>query len=199
MIVHNQTLVAEAQRDLLAQFQNSPNLNGLVAALVQQAQDLEDATNQLLTQTSLDTAIGAQLDVIGEILSLDRGSLTDEEYRADLRIRVLIITSSGTADDILNVLIARYGFGLFRWTIKDGVTAEFDITLNDSSIAMTPVEAEVMANYISAVKAAGVRFLLSYPPSNAVDGQYFSFGSMPDAEGDSFGFDDGAFSGVIEG
>lgn len=198
MISYKTTHVSEAQKELLMQFWSSPNLQGTISSVVRQVQGLEDVTHEFHTKLSLDVAEGAQLDIIGRIVSLDRGNADDATYRNRLRVRILTMTSSGTQQDILEILHLRYGYGLSRWTLKDGTIAEFVVSYNDGNAPLTTTQAREMANYVKAAKAAGVRFYLEYVPVEEASGQYFSFGSLPDIEGDSFGFDYGAFSGVVE-
>ena len=63
------------KRRLLQQFKNSDNLIAFIDALIAGQGDLEVVLDQLLTQRSLDTAIGQQLDIIGEIVGQPRDIL----------------------------------------------------------------------------------------------------------------------------
>lgn len=57
---------------LLQQYRSSVNLIGLIDALIAGQGDLELVLDQLLTQRGIDTAFGAQLDIIGEIVGQPR-------------------------------------------------------------------------------------------------------------------------------
>lgn len=57
---------------LAYQFTNSPNLKAFLEAFLQQFQDLDVSRLQLLNERYLETAIGVQLDGIGEIVGIDR-------------------------------------------------------------------------------------------------------------------------------
>lgn len=57
---------------LLQQYKSSLNLIGLIDALIEGQGDLETVLDQLLTERGIDTAIGAQLDIIGEIVGQPR-------------------------------------------------------------------------------------------------------------------------------
>ena len=57
---------------LLEQFKQSSNLIGLIDALQLGQEDLETTLHQMLTLRSINTAEGAQLDIIGEILGQSR-------------------------------------------------------------------------------------------------------------------------------
>ena len=88
---------------LLTQFQRCPNFLRLLAPIAEQAQQLEAAFYQLIVNTSLDNATGAQLDIIGWIIKRPRRGLPDSEYRAILRVEILVHKSSGTFDDIYEI------------------------------------------------------------------------------------------------
>lgn len=64
--------IKQAQDLLIEQYKESPNLVALIGAHTIQLQDIDDTTNQLLNERDIDTAIGAQLDVIGRIVVLER-------------------------------------------------------------------------------------------------------------------------------
>jgi|GEM_PF-1755729 len=68
-------------------------------------QDLEDANNQLLTQRNLFTAVGVQLDGLGQILDLERkDGESDEDYRERLKFQVFINEGTGTPEEVIAVL-----------------------------------------------------------------------------------------------
>tara|TARA_R110000803_G_scaffold13482_1_gene37854 strand:- start:5209 stop:5925 length:717 start_codon:yes stop_codon:yes gene_type:complete len=60
---------------LLQQFKSSTNLIALIDALIEGQGELETVLDQLLTQRSVETAIGLQLDIIGEIVGQPRSIL----------------------------------------------------------------------------------------------------------------------------
>ena len=57
---------------LAVQFRESPNLIGYIQALLDEGDDLETAFQQILNERSIDTAIGVQLDILGEIVDQAR-------------------------------------------------------------------------------------------------------------------------------
>ena len=110
--------VAQALGRLAEQYKNKPLIAGMVAALVQQFQDLDDAAWQLATECYLYNdaelggatvyyeAEGLQLDVLGVILGMRRQALTDDEYRLVLRAQVKLNRSSGTTEELLTIFHA---------------------------------------------------------------------------------------------
>lgn len=100
---------SEAVLRLLQQFRGKPKLEAMLGIVTHQIQQLEDAFWELMTERQLTTAIGAQLDIIGAILGQSRvvdetTTLTDDnDYRAMLGIKILVNTSNGTMDEILEI------------------------------------------------------------------------------------------------
>jgi hypothetical protein len=189
---------ARAVANLLVQFRDKPLIVAMLNAYSRQIQDLENALQQLLTQRALDVAVGAQLDGIGSILDLPRGGDTDEPYRSRLRVALAINQSAGTTEDLYKVLTLATTSTPGVWQISDGTTAEFKVELVPGSFAMDETEATILVNYLRAARAGGVRALFVYPNYAEGDEQYFSFGPSPDVNGQSFGFNNGAFMNAIE-
>lgn len=63
---------------LAFQFRNSVNLKALIQAFVEEFNELELSGLQLLNERYIDTAVGVQLDGIGEIVGLPRPKTTIE-------------------------------------------------------------------------------------------------------------------------
>ena len=92
---------------LLDIFKDKPNIIAMLRIYLKQHDDLESVIYQLLDSrhlSDLDTVIGDQLDVIGEIIGEDRGSKTDEAYRKAIMFRIGIINSQATPNYIANLL-----------------------------------------------------------------------------------------------
>ena len=94
----------EARANLIGQFQNRPNLQAFLDAFVQQTADLETALFQILTDTDIDNAVGVQLDGLGDIVGEERGGRNDAEYRDAIRVRILLNTSEGTAEELIAII-----------------------------------------------------------------------------------------------
>lgn len=81
------------------------NFQKLIKALCGPAQELQNVLWQLKTERWLSTAIGLQLDEIGEILGLPRNpGESDEDYRERLQFQIFINISSGTPEDIIRAI-----------------------------------------------------------------------------------------------
>jgi hypothetical protein len=98
------TLTAEAVANLIEQFRDKQNLGAFLSAFTDQIQDAENAAFELIDERTLDAAVGVQLDGLGEIIGLERGGLDDDDYRARLKAQIKINSSSGTINEILEIV-----------------------------------------------------------------------------------------------
>lgn len=96
----------EAFRRLAAQYQDSPKLKAVLCLLIDQLQDLELTGAQLLAFRDLDSAIGRQLDGLGQNVLERRDGVADGFYRVLLKAKALVVASTGTPEDLLRILEA---------------------------------------------------------------------------------------------
>lgn len=89
---------------LIEQFKKKYRIQSLLCAFVDQLQDLEYAIHDTLNLTTLTAATGKQLDGIGEIVGLQRTSLDDEIYRADIINQINFNSASGTPEQIIKYI-----------------------------------------------------------------------------------------------
>ena len=154
------TVVTDGVSLLARQFAGQPRIEALLAALLQQVQDLETAAYSVYT-LSLATATDAQLDQFGDLLGVPRGSLSDSNYRIVLQGAAIAIASSGTVADL--------------WRIADIVFKDVDFEIHEYSIASVVIDPErtiamgptLALSIIARAKAAGVRLLLVDPRGDA--------------------------------
>lgn len=72
--------VNEARGLVTEQFKGKPVMDKYLRLLLSGVLDAQDVLRQIQQQRSIDTAIGAQLDVIGEIVGRPRGLVTSELF-----------------------------------------------------------------------------------------------------------------------
>lgn len=96
---------------LASQFQGTTpsggltNLQKLIKAFALSAQDVEDVLEELRSQRNLDTAVGVQLDGLGQILGLKRNDgESDDDYRERLKFQIFINQGTGTPEEVIAVL-----------------------------------------------------------------------------------------------
>lgn len=116
---------------LIAQFQDKPFIEILVRALMTQVQELENALWDLLTKRAIDTAVGAQLDVIGKIIGQPRGTFDEVSYRTFIRGRALVNRSSGTTDQMVELVNTLLPAGA-TLAVKEYFPAAFQIEVTSS-------------------------------------------------------------------
>lgn len=95
---------AKAVPRLTGQFQNSPKLKALIAAMVGPLTTLESDADDIKTKRWIDTAEGKQLDGCGFIVGEQRKGRTDEAYRIAIKFRVFVNISKGTPTDLIRGL-----------------------------------------------------------------------------------------------
>lgn len=101
------------------------NIEKLSDVFSQEVQELEDAILQILTDTILTTAVGVQLDGLGEVIGLERQGLDDATYRARLRSQILANKSNGTINELIAIADLFTGGGE-TFTLVESFTG-FDI------------------------------------------------------------------------
>jgi hypothetical protein len=91
---------------LLTQYQNAPVLQGLLAGLIVNIQDLEDEMQAMNTDRYPAGAFGQQLDNIGQIVGLARvAGQSDASYLLDIYGQIKINTSDGQPEQIIQLFI----------------------------------------------------------------------------------------------
>lgn len=176
---------ASALLRLAEQFRGKPNLAALLNDLNAQTQELETALQDLFTQRSIDTAFGAQLDVLGKILGQARGGFDDDTYRQYLRARMLLNISSASTEDI---------YGIFRALIDDTATVEIEdqypaaFVLRVGGQAFPPEEIAQLIVFLRLARGAAIGGRLEWFESAPEDVFRFDIGP---------GLDLGYFAGAL--
>lgn len=156
--------VTEALERLTEQFKDKPNFVAFATALIAPVQDIEDAMQQLLLERDIETAIGAQLDMLGEIVGQARGGLGDDEYRRYVRARIKANRSRGTVEDLLQVARLVLGDADAALTLRSWGIASYDLTIADQVI--TDAVATILLAFLKDATSVGVRPILNYSPTN---------------------------------
>jgi hypothetical protein len=138
-------VVVEGLDYLIDFWEDKPLYRGTLESYLREAQNLEDATYALLTERGIYTAIGTQLDVIGNNEGEARQGLEDEPYRAAILRRIAINSADGTTPVILDILSSISGSPVpnifehypasFHAYIDRGLTHALAKILNESAAA----------------------------------------------------------------
>jgi len=87
---------------LLSQFHDSPVLNAVQNAFLEQIAELESVFEEL--RNLIDQAEGAQLDMLGRIVGQKRFAMSDANYKLWIEARILLNKSRGIEDDLRELL-----------------------------------------------------------------------------------------------
>lgn len=135
----------------------------LIAPLV----DLEAAAMAVLTQRSIDNAVGAQLTVLGKIVGRDSRHPDDEIERRLSRAQISTNKSDGLIEDILTV--ARLVVDDEAATMVIDNTGNAGFVLYVEGIALDDSVARVLVKLEMKAKSAAVALSVVWSPSPPTD------------------------------
>ena len=96
--------VFNAQNRLLEQDKQREKTTKLVASIVSEVQEVENAMYDVYTNCGVYTAIGAQLDVVGLLVGETRTGRTDDIYRTAILARIKLNVGGGEPDTIIDAI-----------------------------------------------------------------------------------------------
>jgi len=182
------THVSDALGRLISIFKDQTNIEALLMAFVSQTQKDENTLFELLLERTIDTAIGEQLDGIGELVNAERSGRTDDEYRVRLRAQVLINISSGTGDQLNSIMELMTGN---TFTLQELFPAGFKFVIDDE-LAESPTE---IASAISDARGGGIDASIEYTLTTDALTFTFATADSPEASVDQGWSNDGGTSG----
>lgn len=157
--------------DLPQQFQNKENIETLIWAFSRQIEELLDVFRQLDTQTDLESAVGTNLDMVGDIVTLTRKEagilagidvedpvISDERYRQFLKYQMLVNTNECTYHDLMDGLALLWDVSPIYYKEDPALPAVIILTMP----FLTPGGKVVTLGEVPMVKPAGVRIEFQY-------------------------------------
>lgn len=96
--------VEDGLSKLPAQWDDAPVLRGLLESFLTVLNITENDLINVRDGFNVNTAIGAQLDIIGAFFGEDRLGRDDSQYREAILNKIATSSGSGTPDDLLNLL-----------------------------------------------------------------------------------------------
>lgn len=151
---------ADAEDNLLGQYQDSPRLKDLLCSYLCRLQNLDTETALLYQRAlSIEDAWGGHLDRLGKIIREGRNGRGDDDYRRILRAAIRASRSRGATEDYLEIL------RLLESTSVARVRRSGDATLEVLVSAPTeyPVPTDDVFRLLNRARAAGVRLHGSLP------------------------------------
>lgn len=85
---------------LLSQFRGKDNIENTLRSYLEQVQETQGAYEEMLDERDVLTAVGVQLDHIGNLVGEDRKLREDDAYRTAIFIRIAVNTNNGTLPDL---------------------------------------------------------------------------------------------------
>lgn len=158
--------VAEALALLLEQYKGKPDFEALLASYIEQVQLLEVPAHDLYAKRTLDDAVKAQLDDLGDVVRQIRTSSDDDVFRAWVIARIAINRSNGHAEEIINIL-RLVSAATDDFTVRDLGNAAIAV---DIFTGVSSAWADVLIDLARESKAGGVRIYLFWstqPESNS--------------------------------
>jgi hypothetical protein len=152
--------VVAALSRLKQQFKDRPKIEAMLTALVAEVQPLESALQQLYHERAIDTAIGAQLDVLGAIVGQPRGGLSDELYRRYIRTKISVNQSDSLVENVIRVMNLFVNDDAASYEVDEQYPA--GIAARVHGRILTEAESDGLIRFLRDTVAAGVRILLEY-------------------------------------
>lgn len=157
--------------DLPQQFQDKENIETLIRAFSKQIEELLAVFKQLDTQTDLEVAVGKNLDMVGDIITLTRKEagilagidvedpvISDERYRQFLKYQMLVNTNECTYHDLMDGLALLWDVSPIYYKEDPALPAVIILTMP----FLTPGGKIVTLGEVPMVKPAGVRIEFQY-------------------------------------
>lgn len=157
--------VDQALARLLEQYKNSPNLQGLITAIVGPIQTIEDELVDMNTLRYLPAATGAQLDVIGIIVGIKRvAGQSDASYLASIYGQIAVNISEGEPEQVITAFNVLTGSNFT-------IIAEFlcSVILESAWVPSSQAQVDQIITTLQQATPAGVRVdgIVSFDPTEA--------------------------------
>lgn len=175
--------LSEAQKQFICFLRCNPQLESLLACVVEQIQDIERVTVSMFTLRDCETAKGDALDKIGEIVGVPRAGRSDTIFRDTIKAQIVTNRTSGTGEEIIAAVSAFLDPGTVVELVEYYPATMAVYFPNQLTETPEPIVFTVGQN-----KAAGVNIYTWYFTTATP----FGFLSDPTA----FGFDDGDLAAV---
>ncbi len=172
-----------AKGNLLEVFKGKSGWAGILDSYSAQVQDVENVLFELIEERFLDDAVGVQLDGIGQIVGAPREGLSDDDYRLRLRVQILINRSSGTIEDLLEIVALMIQDVTNTIVLTESFPAYIQIEVTEA----TTVDGFSVAALVKKAKAGGVRLVFVWNSTITP----FAFDTTDQ------GFDKGEFAGAV--
>lgn len=212
-LVYKDNHAAEASSRLLWQHEDSQRLHAMVAAFARPMQEREATAFDMQCAFDVDTARGAALDLVGQLVGVYRDGRSDVAYRAYIYARILANSSDGATETIYAILRRLLGDSPVAIVqgFHDGRPAHFDIEVFDTELRFpwdaahlepSDVVASSVADAVYLAISAGVSFELYYQYTDDAHAFWFASGDVEEdstTQGLADDDQDGSLGGALIG
>jgi hypothetical protein len=192
------THLADAKNRLLEQYRDSenlPNFHAIFEIFVQRFQDLENTLENYIDDKSIYTAIGVQLDNIGNLVNIRRiYGQSDASYRSDIFLKIFQNTSSGTKEEVINFL--KQSTPATEIEVRNLYNATVQIFLNTN---LNPTNDADIADYYTNAIFNNLPAGVGIDSIVAVQADSFSMGTIGDSDSAILGLSSEATSSTDGG
>lgn len=145
---------AQAVGNLLSQFRNSDRLKELIGIFAAEIQSLENLFHELYDECTLDTAVGVQLDMEGKIVGWPRMGLGDDDYRAMIKVGIVINQTDGDAVTATYIISKLVGVAVhYRWCGMAHCSFEWEKAAHSSADTQTLIQSILDKILVAGVSA----------------------------------------------
>lgn len=119
--------------------------------------EIDSVIGDIIEAHNVEYSSGESLDLLAELLELERGELSDDDFRATIEATSVFRRSNGTIDDIKNLVSSITGVPVEKISITEPGETSFSIILeipNEKSFSIP-----LLTEKVCDAKAAGVKYL----------------------------------------
>lgn len=143
------------------------NIRKFLRVILAPLQDIENMYQALLTERSIYTAVGAQLDVIGKLVGQLRNALDDDDYRRYLFARVVANKSSGLTEELIKVARLIIDDPAAYIYVQNGGDATVIMRIED--LAVSDELGAILMAFLLVTVAGGVRIIVERSSDDPAD------------------------------
>lgn len=180
------TLVERYIALLIEQWKKSDNMKRYLKAFLTPMKRIESTLKDMQRNRYIATASGAQLDIVGEIVGISRGALSDDQFRTAIYFQIYLNQSKGTPELLISFLKNITGSNNVK------LIEIYPATIQLVFETINPIPPN-LKTLLENVAPAGVEIILTLVPSGKIFGYDGEGGLPPDTETLGWGEDGAGF------
>jgi len=173
--------IARGLSRMPSQFQDKTRVMQFISVFLEEMQEIEDCIEDIIVQKDINNAVGAQLDILGNIVGAARNGQSDTDYRQSIILQRAINASKGT-----EALVTAF-WKQYSGTSTTSVYENYPAGVNLFTDAGVPSLDAILK--IKQVLAATVSLSVTFSngtPFSFEGGDGLGFGNLEDSTGGAF-------------